>query len=76
MSVTDVEDLTWWPVFRRTALEGGVKSCLAVPLTVGSDVVGTLGFYARLANALAGCEEVALRIADRAGASMTGAAGH
>jgi len=63
-------------VFRRTALEGGVKSCLAVPLTVGSDVVGALGFYARLAKALAGCEEVALQIADRAGASMTGAAGH
>ena len=72
MSVADVSDLTWWPVFRRTALDGGVKSCLAVPLTAGSDVVGALGFYSRRANALAGCEELALHIADRAGATITG----
>ncbi len=71
MSVAAVEDLTWWPVFRRTALEGGVRSCLAVPVTVGSDVVGALGFYARRANALAGCEEIALQIADQAGVALT-----
>lgn len=72
MSVADVSDLTWWPVFRRTALDGGVKSCLAVPLTAGSDVVGALGFYSRRAHGLAGCEELALHIADKAGAAMTG----
>jgi transcriptional regulator with GAF, ATPase, and Fis domain len=76
MSVADVGDLTWWPVFRRTALDGGVKSCLAVPLTVGSDVVGALAFYSIRANALTGCEELAIHIADKAGAAMTGESPH
>lgn len=71
MAVADVDDLTWWPVFRRTALDDGVKSCLAVPLTVGSEVVGALAFYSRRANALAGRKEAALQIADQTGVAMT-----
>ncbi len=71
MSVPAVDELTWWPAFRRTALAGGVQSCLAVPLTVGSEVVGALAFYCRRVNALAGCEEAALQIAHRTGADMT-----
>lgn len=71
MSVADVDDLTWWPVFRHTALDVGVRSCLAVPITVGSEVVGALAFYSGQADALAGCEEVALHIADQAGPAMT-----
>jgi GAF domain-containing protein len=66
MSVADVADLTWWPAFRRAALDGGVKSCLSVPLTDGSEVVGALGFYSRQGNALEGRKEIALDVADEA----------
>lgn len=72
MSVADIGDLTWWPVFRHTAMDVGVKSCLAVPVTVGNDVVGALGFYSRGTNALAGCEKLALDIADQLGKALTG----
>jgi len=64
MCVADVADLTWWPAFRRAALDGGVKSCLAVPLTDGSEIVGALGFYSRQGNALEGRKEIALHVAD------------
>ena len=65
MSVADVGGLTWWPKFRRAALRGGVKSCLSVPLTAGSEVFGALGFYSRRVNALEGREEIALHVADQ-----------
>lgn len=47
-TLVDVPDLgaeTRWPGFRRRALELGVRSCLALPLTDGADVLGALNLY-------------------------------
>lgn len=47
-TTVDVPDLaaqTRWPEFRQRALELGVRSCLAVPLTDGTDVLGVLNLY-------------------------------
>lgn len=47
-AVIDVPDLvteTRWPEFRRAAREHGVRSCLALPLTDGSEILGALNLY-------------------------------
>lgn len=44
----DVPDLTTesrWPGFRSRALELGVRSCLVVPLTDGTEILGALNLY-------------------------------
>lgn len=49
-AIVDVPDLgaeTRWPGFRPRALELGVRSCLAVPLTDGTEVLGALNLYGR-----------------------------
>ncbi len=72
MSVPDVAALDWWPAFRRAALKGGVRSCLAVPRTLGNEVIGAIAFYSRDPNALAGREEAGLQAADEAGVVIAG----
>ena len=43
--VPDIAAESRWPEFRRRALELGVRSCLAVPLTDGTETLGALNLY-------------------------------
>lgn len=45
LDVPDLTAETRWPEFRRRALEQGVHSCLAVPLTDGTEILGALNLY-------------------------------
>lgn len=66
-------ELQWWKDFGQAASRRGIRSCIAVPLTLGGQVIGALGFYSRRSGAFDGCEELALAVAATAGASLLAA---
>jgi GAF domain-containing protein len=60
-----------WPQFEKNAASRGIRSCLALPLTVGGEPVGALNLYARTASAFGAAEaRRAEAFADNAGGAV------
>ncbi len=65
-----------WPNFSAAALEKGVNSVFAVPLTVRDEAVGALNLYSRDQHGFDACEEVALMFAAQAAVALSNARVH
>ena len=54
--IEDTAEKTRWPEFEAEAASHGIRSCLALPLTVDGKPVGALNLYARAASAFGAAE--------------------
>lgn len=54
--IEDTAEKTRWPGFEAEAASHGIRSCLALPLTVDGKPVGALNLYARAASAFGAAE--------------------
>jgi GAF domain-containing protein len=55
--IEDTAEKAYWPEFEAQAASHGIRSCLALPLTVDGKPVGALNLYARAASAFGAAEE-------------------
>ena len=75
LQVFNVDDATCaacWPRFGRLMGERGVRSCLAVPVTVGGRAAGALSLYSYNRDAFTGHEHAGVSLAAEAARAVTG----
>lgn len=70
-NVASLAATTSWPAFARLALSHGVRSTLAVPITLRDRVLGVLNLYSSEDEAFAGNEQVGLHHASRAALALS-----
>ena len=58
-NVESIADVPVWPEFRQVAATHGIKSSLAVPLTLHGVAIGRLNLYSKSVNGFEGCERLA-----------------